>query len=221
MNDALMARLRELTRALAARVALPEAGEAAAKYPWVAQLLKSPHLIRGRWVWLISWPGIAGAALIAAWIAFYVSVIEPAQLRLAEDEQNAVSIQERVKRAAGGIGLDERPPAEQLAEFYRIFPNDKNLLPWLEKIFVLAEQQGIHLNQGEYKVKRERIGRLMRFQVTLPVKTGYPQIRRYLSSLRAEIPIIAMEHLQFERQKVNDRDVDAKLMLALYLEAAQ
>ncbi len=141
MNDALMARLRELTRALAARVALPQAGAAAANHPLAAQLLKSPLLIRGRWVWLISWPGIAGAALIAAWIAFYVSAIEPAQLRLAEDEQNAVSIQDRVKRAAGGIGQDERPPAEQLAEFYRIFPNDKNLLPWLEKIFVLAEQQ--------------------------------------------------------------------------------
>lgn len=184
---------------------------------WI-QLSKSPVWVRWRWVHLFGWPGLIGAGLLAACPAFYLSAIQPAQTRLDEAQQSATSIQERVKLAANGLNHSELTPAEQLAEFYRIFPNEKNLLPWLEKVFALAETHGIRLDQGEYKVTRDRVGRLVRFQMTLPVRSSYPQIRKYLNSLRAEIPIASMEHLQFERQKVNDPEVEAKIKLALYLE---
>lgn len=150
-------------------------------------------------------------------IALYVSTIQPAQTRLKDARVSADSIQERVKRAANGLNRGELTQAEQLAEFYQIFPNEKNLLPWLEKIFSLAKNDGINLDQGEYKVTHDRVGRLVRFQMTLPIKSEYPQIRKYLNNLRAEIPIISMEHLQFERQKVDNPVVEAKIKLALYL----
>lgn len=179
---------------------------------------ESPVWARRRWLHLFGWPGMIGAGLLVFCSALYFSAIQPAQIRLNEAHENAVSIQERVKLAANGLNHSELTPADQLAEFYRIFPKEKNLLPWLEKVFSLAAMQGIQLDQGEYKVTRDRVGKLVRFQMTLPVQGGYPQIRKYLNSLRAEIPIISMEHLQFERQKVNDSQVEAKIKLALYLE---
>ena len=181
-------------------------------------ILESPLWARRRWLHLFGWPGAVGAGLLSMCTALYLSTIQPAQMRLNEVHESAVSIQERVQRAANGLNHSELAPAEQLAEFYRIFPNEKSLLPWLEKIFALAQANGIRLDQGEYKVTRDKVGKLLRFQMTLPVNSGYPQIRKYLNSLRAEIPIISMEHLQFERQKVNDSEVEAKIKLALYLE---
>lgn len=152
--------------------------------------------------------------------AFFLSTIQPAQARLHEVQQTTLSIQERVKAAANGLNHNDLAPAEQLAEFYRIFPNDKNLLPWLEKVFAVARSLRISLDQGEYRVARDKVGRLVRFQVTLPVRSSYPQIREYLNTLRAEIPIVAIEHLEFEREKVGDLNVEAKIKLALYLEHA-
>lgn len=183
-----------------------------------ASVTESPLWARRRWLHLFGWPGVVGAGLLAMCTALYLSAIQPAQMRLNEAHQSAISIQERVKLAANGLNRNELTPAEQLAEFYRIFPNEKSLLPWLEKVFALAETQGISLDQGEYKVMRDKVGKLVRFQITLPVRSSYPQIRKYLNNLRAEIPIIAMEHLQFERQKINDPEVEAKIKLALYLE---
>jgi len=194
-----------------------KAGVAGLSHAWVA-ISGSPLWARRRWLHLLGWPGVAGVGLLAMCTALYLSAIQPAQIRLNEAHQSAISIQDRVKLAANGLNRNELTPAEQLAEFYRIFPNEKSLLPWLEKVFSLAQSEGISLDQGEYKVTRDKVGRLVRFQMTLPVRSGYPQIRKYLSSLRAEIPIIAMEHLQFERQKVNDPEVEAKIRLALYLE---
>jgi hypothetical protein len=196
---------------------LPKTAEEEWKRSWIL-ISDSPLWARRRWLHLFGWPGAVGTGLLAMCMAMYLSTIQPAQVRLQEVHESAVSIQERVKLAARGLNHSELTPPEQLAEFYRIFPNEKSLLPWLEKIFVLAQTHGISLDQGEYKVTRDRVGKLVRFQMTLPIRSGYPQIRKYLNSLRAEIPIISMEHLQFERQKVNDTEVEAKMKLALYLE---
>lgn len=184
----------------------------------VHSVLQSPLWARQRWLKLFGWPGIVGAGLLAMCPAFYFSTIKPAQANLVTAQQNALSVHERVKLAANGLARNQAAPAEQLAEFYRIFPNDKNMLPWLEKIFALAHGQGIALDRGEYKVINERTAKLTRFQITFPIKSEYPQIRKFLNSLQAEAPIVSIEHLQFERQKTDTALVEAKIVLALYLE---
>ncbi len=192
------------------------AGRMGAVRHWLSLLPRGR--VRRRWLNIFGWPGALGVGLLAMCAAFYFSAIVPAQVRMNEARESAVSIQERVKLAAHGLDHDDLTPQEQLAEFYRIFPSEKNLLPWLRKVFELAEKHGISLKQGDYKVVRDKVGRLVRFQMNLPVRSGYPQIRQYLDSLHAEIPIVSMEHLQFERQKVNDAEIEANIRLALYLE---
>jgi len=196
---------------------MPEVPESELRHTWIA-IAENPIWARRRWLTLFGWPGILGAGVLVLCLAIYISVVQPAQVRLNEARENAISVQERVKRAASGFSHGELTAADQLVEFYRIFPDEKNLLPWLEKVFALAQSQGIRLDQGEYKVTRDKVGRLVRFEMTLPVKSTYPQIRKYLDILHREIPIMAMEHLQFERQKVNDSEVEAKIKLALYVE---
>jgi len=182
----------------------------------MARISASPHWTRRRWMRLFGWPGAAGIGLLAACLAFYASVIRPAQSRLEAAHQGVIQLQQAGKH--GAQDRRSRSPAEQLAEFYRQFPNDKNLLPWVEKIFTLAQSQKLSLDQGEYKVSSDKVGKLMRFQMTLPLKGEYPQIRKYLDSLLAEIPTVALEHLQLERQKVGVPVLEASIRLTLYLE---
>lgn len=172
---------------------------------------------RRRLLRVFGWPGMVGVGLLAGCMAFYWSAIQPAQARLDRVRQDALSLQEQARHADGAI---RRPltPVEQLAGFYRAFPDDRNLLPWLEKIFALAQNQNISLDQGEYKVTHDRVGRLMRYQMTMPVRGGYPQIRKYLDSLLTEIPIISLEQLQLGRNEIGDPVLEARIRLALYLE---
>lgn len=196
---------------------MPDVPESELRRSWIS-IAESPIWARRRWLSLFGWPGMLGAGLLALCVALYISAVQPAQVRLNEAHESAISVQERVKRAANGLNHGELTAADQLVEFYRIFPDEKNLLPWLEKVFVLAQSQGIRLDQGEYKVTRDKVGKLVRFEMMLPVRSTYPQIRKYVDILHREIPILAMEHLQFERQKVNDSEVEAKIKLALYVE---
>ena len=54
--------------------------------------------------------------------------------------------------------------------------------------------------------------------MTLPVRGEYRQIRQFLASTGAKVPIASLEQVQFERQKVGDPLVDARIRLVLYLE---
>ena len=174
-----------------------------------------------RWLRSLGWQGILGVGLLVACATFYLSALQPAETRLREVRQSAASLSEQIKQAGENMKSAERPAAEQLADFYKLFPGEKDLPDWIGKIFAAAQAQGLVLEQGEYKSSPDKIGRLVHYEITLPVKGEYPQIRKFLASLAKDVPIAALEQIQFERQKIAVATVDSKIKLVLYLERQQ
>lgn len=174
-----------------------------------------------RWLRVLGKPGVLAIGILAVFPPLYLSAIAPAQERLEAAQRSALSLQEQIQRASHSLGGGIlHTPDDQLAEYYRIFPEERNAPQWLKKVFALAEKNGLSLQEGEYKVMRDKVGRLLRFQMVLPVKGEYRQIRRFLAALPAEIPIIALENVQFSRESVADPAVEAQIRLTLYLEQA-
>ena len=184
------------------------------------QLWSRLRWISRRWLRTVGKPGVLAIGILVVFPPFYFSAIAPAQERLEAARRSTLSLREQILHASQSLGGIRRTPAEQLAEFYRIFPQERNAPQWLKKLFALAEKNGLSLQEGEYKANRDKVGRLLRFQMVLPVKGEYPQIRRFLAALPAEIPIIALENVQFSRQNVADPVVEARIRLTLYLEQA-
>jgi Tfp pilus assembly protein PilO len=172
----------------------------------------------GRRLGRLGWPGVAGIGVWVMVATLYFSAVLPAQQRLEEARLNAASLQERITRASRQLAAGERPAAEQLAAFYRAFPDEHSSPDWIGTIAATAQSCGLSLDQGEYKPSRETVGKLTRLQMTLPVKGEYRQIRQFLARTGVKVPIASLEQIQFERQKVGDPLVDAKIRLVLYLE---
>ena len=57
----------------------------------------------------------------------------------------------------------------------------------------------------------------MRYQFTLPVRGTYPQIRKFVDGALADVPALSLDSIQFERRKIGDATVDAKLKLVVFL----
>lgn len=192
---------------------------------WRSEL--APH---GLWVHLrwssrrglriLGTPGVLALGIFVAFPPFYVSAIIPAQQRLEAAQRSALFPGELIRHAGHSADGIRRTPTQQLAEYYRIFPAQRNAPQWLKKLFALAAQNGLSLQQGEYKTERDKVGRLQRFQMVLPVRGEYTQIRSFLAALATEIPVIALENVQFSRDNVDDPVVEARIRLTLYLEQA-
>jgi Tfp pilus assembly protein PilO len=161
-------------------------------------------------------PGAAGAGGLVLCVRLYFSIVQPAEQRRDAARLIAIELQKRITKA--GPASDRKTPlGEQLAAFYRLFPSEQDATDSVGKIAAIAKRDGLVLQQAEYKVERDKTGKLTRFQMNLPLKGEYQTIRRFLSDLYAEMPIVALEQVQFERQKVGDSLVDAKVRLVIFL----
>ncbi len=172
--------------------------------------------ISRRWLPLLGWPGIVAIGLMVMCIPLYFSMLAPMQdrLNLLKRADNALS----EKSAGANNGYHGTGnPVDELEEFYRHFPLEKNSPKWLGKMAEIATRNGINLNHGEYIVTRDKVGRLIRFKITLPVQARYTQIRKFISALNIEIPNMALENVQFQRKDVLDSDVQVKIRLQLYM----
>lgn len=168
----------------------------------------------------LGWPGMLAIGILAICTASYFSVIRPTQERLGTVQQHLASLRKQLVLAGTQNHDIVLTPEAQLAVFYRKFPEEQYSPVWLEKLVALAANRGLSLNDGEYKVTRDKVGKLVRYQMILPVQGEYPQIRKFLADLPGALPVVALENVQFERPKIADPNVEAKIKLILYLEQA-
>jgi hypothetical protein len=165
---------------------------------------------------LLGWPGIVAIGVLVMLAPFYVSTLRPLQERLNSMQRADTVLQERML-SGGKAYPSATTPGEELEEFYRHFPSETESPHWLGKLVEIAGKNGLSLNHGEYMVSRDRGGRMIRFKITLPVQGKYTQVRRFLSALNAEMPMMSLENVQFERKDVLDSDVQVKIKLMLYM----
>ena len=171
------------------------------------------HALIVRGVQSLGWPGVVGLGLLAFVGGFYFSTLRPEQMRLEDLRQEVAKTGERGTRS----DHDLKTPIDKLTAFYGFFPPSNHLPDLLEKIYGVAEKQGLTLEQGEYRAVRDNLGRLTHYQIILPVKGSYPQVRKFVAAALANVPTVSLDSIQFERQKVGDTVVDAKVKLVLYL----
>jgi Tfp pilus assembly protein PilO len=167
-----------------------------------------------RWLRHLGVPGVLALGLLALGLALYGAMLQPTRQRVLLAQQQLASLPERMARAGHELA---RTPTQQLNTFYRAFPNEKTAPDWIGKIADIAHQNKLLLTQGEYVASRDPSSRLVRLQMTLPLHGSYPQIRQFLAAIQTQLPTVALEQVGFERQKIGDPLVDAKVRLVLFM----
>lgn len=212
--------LDQLWRAFSLRAGLQHAA-----FPGYGLSTTQPSWHRVRWTsryWLrrLDWVGVLAIGMLTIIPAVYFSAIRPEQARLDAARHRVSTLQVQIALASKSLNGIELSPSDQLVVFYRKFPVEGQTPQLLEKLVALAANHGLSLNDGEYKATRDKVGRLVRYQVTLQVRGQYPQIRKFLTDLPDALPFVALENVQLERQKVADSKLEAKIKLLFYLEQA-
>lgn len=162
-------------------------------------------------------PGAAAMLLFALCAAFGFFTLKPLQAHIVALRTEAKYLR---AQSAGTRSQPEQKtlnPAEQLAEFYRFFPRQESASDWMATLYNAAAQQNLNLDQGEYRLAHDRDGKLTRYDIVLPVKGGYVQLRKFIAQALAEVPSLSLDGIAFNRQKIGDAAVDAQLRFTLYL----
>ncbi len=158
---------------------------------------------------------VAGLAVLAFAAVFYFSALRPGEARLQHLWERAARVRQQAARHSAADA--PKTPADKIAAFYRAFPPPSVLPDLLDKIFEAARAQGVKLDQGEYRVAKDASGMLTQYEIIFPVKGTYPQMRRFAAAALTAVPTLSLESIKFERKKVGDAVLDAKVRFIVYL----
>lgn len=164
--------------------------------------------------------GVLGLMLLLGVSVFHWRV-------LVQERSGLIALQMESATLAARLARQRLQPvvassAEQLAQFYRDLPEVSGavLAQALAKLYAVANAQGLVLEQGSYRLASEAseaFEPLVRFDIVLPVKGGYPQLRRFMTKSLHDNALLALESVSFSRQTIGDASVDAQLRFSLYL----
>ncbi len=166
---------------------------------------------------VLGWPGMLGLALLLGAAGIYLTAVQDRTARLAELKRESASLKSRIERAAKS-GIQETGSAEELNKFYGFF-SSTHLTGWLNKLYAAAEAQQLALEQGEYRLNPDKTGKLVRYQVTLPVKGSYLQIRRFVDQALIDVPVAALDDINFKREAIGATQLEARIKFTLYVGA--
>ena len=181
--------------------------------------------LHARW-WLrreaqrLKWRGFAGIALAVVAVVLAIGVLRPTQRETVELRDDVAALRAKLRSASAPGAQDTvvRPAGRtQLENFYAFFPAVGTLPDWLGEVHLAAARHGLVLETGEYRLQHPPGARLARYELELPLKGTYPQLRAFLADVLKKIPAAAVDDVVIRRETVASPQLDAKVRLFVYL----
>ena len=158
--------------------------------------------------------GLAGLSMMLAAGLLQFGWIQPAERELAGMQTQLAKLREQppVPQQAG--------VQQQLAQFYRFFPQQASLSQQVRTLHTVTERQQLSTGRVDYKLSRVNGTPLTRYGIDYALVTDYPALRVYLAELLRTLPNAALEDIELQRSGDNVGMLEVKIGLALYFRNA-
>lgn len=162
----------------------------------------------------LGWPAWAG--LVAALVAVGLGPLVTDPLREEAAVWEAQAQQARRERAARPV--DPQALAQQQSQdFVTTLPTGDAALAAVQDLHRLAQQHGVVLASGEYRLVDEAAGRWQRYQITLPAQAGDMSLRLWMAEALNRWPSLALDDWSATRDRAGQELVQARVRWSFYL----
>jgi Tfp pilus assembly protein PilO len=153
--------------------------------------------------------------LAALALGLYIFAVRP----LVPQAQSLRDRVARLESQAGSRRGDAAPaqPASQLAVFYQQLPPVTQAPQVVQRLHRHARSAGLQLQSGEYRPLPDPSARLVRYQIVLPVKGSYPQVRHFLAGAMGDMPELALDGVAFQRDEGGSGELEVQLRFTAFL----
>ena len=159
--------------------------------------------------------GLASIAMLALAMLFLLASLKPLEKRnQALEHQLASTTRERAPADEGLARAST--PAAKIAAFYQFLESGKQATDWLDRLHAAAREAGIELRSADYRMLATGT-RIDRYEIRIPMRANYAQVRGFLDGALAEIPMLSLDEVKFKRERASDSAVEAELRLTLHL----
>ena len=106
--------------------------------------------------------------------------------------------------------------ANELDNYVNQFPALAQRASKVDDLMALVAQHQLQLDEVSYKTEANNDAPLSRYMLTFSVFASYPEIHQLLNDILTQMPFVAIESLQLNRENVLDEIVEARIQLIFY-----
>lgn len=161
----------------------------------------------------MGWPAGLGLGLIVFAAVFYFSGVRSTEAALASTQAQIAELRAGEARGAEGRTVSAE---QRLARFLEFLPPASTLPEALAGVHEAAEARGVALDNAQYKESRDKGSPVLRYQMTLPLRASYPQLRGWLADVMNATPNAVLEELSLKRESAAVEELNARARLSLY-----
>ena len=164
--------------------------------------------------------GKIGLGLIVVSGIYFFSAVLPqdSDLQKLKERAETLQLQELAKQSPGEMESGKKLNSDQaLQVFYDYFPRIDSSPFWIRELVQLAKKHGVDLSSSEYRLMNESDARLARYEMILPVKGRYPQIRAFMAEALVKVPAMAISAVALKRENITSDKLEVRLEINLYL----
>lgn len=162
--------------------------------------------------------GKIGVGLFAAAAVFFLAAVLPQNSTLQElkEKSDAMQVGSLTQHEAGP---ERRVGGDQALQiFYEFFPRIDSSPFWVRELVRLAKKNGVEMNSSDYRLIQENDARLARYEMILPIRGRYPQIRAFIADSLEAIPSMAIAGMLIKRENVTTEQLEVRLEINLFLD---
>lgn len=151
--------------------------------------------------------GVAAIGLLAAALFFSNFMVKPL-------EQKNLSLTEAATRQ--GRKADSAQSGEKVAAVYEYLRKEEDTTDWLAKLHGIGTATGIQMRTASYRTQPTE-GRIVRYEIVLPVAGSYGQIRDFLKRAALEIPVMSIDQVTLKKEEKKGGSLHAEMRLTLHM----
>ncbi|HDS1735317.1 type 4a pilus biogenesis protein PilO [Pseudomonas sp. BP8] len=180
--------------------------------------MRVPSLILHEHVRRLGRVGLGAALVSGLALTLGLASVLPQWQAVRELRASAADASVQVQRLQRGeLKIAVKPEQQALDTLREQLPGQPEASALIERLYRLASAERISLARGEYALGVDPKTQLARYQIVLPLRGSYPQIRGFLQALLGQLPTLVLEDLELQRKRIGDSELNGRLRMTLYL----
>jgi hypothetical protein len=168
--------------------------------------------------------GKIGAGLLMLGLVFFLTAVLSEKSTLYDLKMRAGTLQSQLSSASRRTSDGDESDApiigddQALQIFYDFFPRTDSSPFWIRELVRVAKEEKVEINSSEYRLVQEQGERLTRYEMVLPIRGRYSQIRAFVAAALQAVPAMAIADLTIKRDNVQTEQLEVRLEISLYLD---
>lgn len=159
------------------------------------------------------WPLIASLIMTLLTAVITLLLLLPGWQQLQSTEHALAELKLDMPKHQGKF--IESSPQASLNAFYDFLPSESQAINSLSLIILAADEYGVSPQKAEYALLHNPDAGFSRYQVSLPVRGSYVDIRRFVITVLNELPSAALNDISFRRNSIDSEQTEAMVRFSL------